>query len=150
MVDYIVHFAHHLQWPVEVFTGTGAPFRICVMGDDELVAPLQERFHRHRVQGRMAELEKVKDGELIRARSCQIVILDDMDNASLLQAVGALEFFPVLTVSDAERFAVLGGMVQFAGNGANMALQLNKTRLDRAELKMGNSLFRVGRELKSP
>ncbi|MFD1215651.1 MULTISPECIES: YfiR family protein [Microbulbifer] len=145
MVDYIVHFAHHLQWPVEVFTGTGARFRICVMGDDELVAPLRKRFHRHRVQGRMAELEKVKDGELIYARSCQIVIMDNLDSTSLLQTVGALEFFPVLTVSDAERFAVIGGMVQFAGQGANMALQLNKTRLDRAELKMGNSLFRVSR-----
>jgi len=148
MVDYIVHFAHHLQWPLEVFNGTSAPFRICVMGDDDLVGPLQERFYRHRVQGRMAALEKVESDELMQARRCQIIVLDGVDSTSLLQAVAALEFFPVLTVSDADRFTVLGGMIQFTGNGRDMALQLNKTRLDRAELKMGSSMFRLTRQLK--
>ncbi|WP_299596205.1 YfiR family protein [uncultured Microbulbifer sp.] len=147
MVDYIVHFAHHLQWPIEVFSGTGAPFRICVMGGDELVAPLTARLHRHRVQGRMVELERVNDGEMLRARSCQIVVMGDMEAERMAEAVGALEFFPVLTVSDVHRFAVLGGMVEFAVSGASMALQLNKTRLDRAELKMGNSLFRLSRQV---
>ncbi len=147
MVDYIVHFAHHLQWPIEVFNGSGAPFRICVMGEDELVAPLNERLHRHRIQGRMVALEKVNGGELMRARSCQIVVMEGMDRASLAKAISALEFFPVLTVSDTERFVLLGGMVEFAGSGSNMALQLNKTRLDRAELKEGSSLFRLSRQI---
>lgn len=147
MVDYIVHFAHHLQWPIDVFNGANAPFRICVMGDDELVAPLTARLHHHRIRGRMASLERVNDGEMLRARRCQIVVMGDMGAERLAQAVGALEFFPVLTVSDVRRFANLGGMVEFAGSGANMALQLNKTRLDRAELKMGNSLFRLGRQV---
>lgn len=147
MVDYIVHFAHHLQWPIEVFNGANAPFRICVMGGDELVAPLTARLHRHRVQGRMVALEQVNDGEMLRARRCQIVVMGDMDAERMAAAVGALEFFPVLTVSDVNRFAVLGGMVEFAGSGADMALQLNKTRLDRAELKMGNSLFRLSRQV---
>ncbi|WP_233998841.1 YfiR family protein [Microbulbifer pacificus] len=147
MVNYIVHFAHHLQWPIEVFSGSGAPFRICVMGDDELVAPLTARLHHHRVQGRLVSLERVNDGEMMRARRCQIVVMGDMDAERLAQAVGALEFFPVLTVSDTSRFAALGGMVEFAGSGANMALQLNKTRLDRAELKMGNSLFRLSKQV---
>ena len=147
MVDYIVHFAHHLQWPIEVFSGTGAPFRICVMGENELVAPLTARLHRHRVQGRMVELERVNDGEMLRARSCQIMVMGDMSAERMAEAVGALEFFPVLTVSDVRRFAARGGMVEFAGSGANMALQLNKTRLDRAELKVGNSLFRLSRQV---
>ena len=147
MVDYIVHFAHHVQWPIEVFSGTGAPFRICLMGSDELVAPLTARFHRHRIQGRMVELERVNDGEMLRARRCQIMVMGDMGAEQMAAAVGALEFFPVLTVSDINRFALLGGMVEFAGSGANMALQLNKTRLDRAELKVGSSLFRLSRQV---
>lgn len=147
MVDYIVHFAHHLQWPIDVFNGTNAPFRICVMGDDELVEPLTARLSHQRIQGRLASLEQVNDGEMLRVRRCQIVVMGDIGAERMAQAVGALEFFPVLTVSDVSRFATLGGMVEFAGSGANMALQLNKTRLDRAELKMGNSLFRLSRQV---
>ena len=146
MVDYIVHFAHHFQWPIEVFNGAAAPFRICVMGDDALVPPLTARFHRHRIQGRMVALETVNDGETMRVRSCQIVVMgDELGVEPMAKAVGALEFFPVLTVSDASRFNQLGGMVAFTGTGANMSLQLNKTRLDRAELNMGSSLFRLTR-----
>lgn len=148
MVDYIVHFAHHLQWPIEVFTGANAPFRICVMGDEQLREPLANRLKHHRVNGRQVVLESVNQGELMRARRCQIVVLGNMERASLLKAVGALEFFPVLTVSDAERFAATGGIVGFSGSGDSVALQLNKTMLDRAELKVGNSLFRLSRELK--
>jgi len=144
MVDYIVHFAHHVQWPIEVFSGTGAPFRICVMGGDEMRDPLAERLSHHRVAGRPVALERVAMGELMRARSCQILVLGTMERASLVKAVGALEFFPVLTVSDADRFAATGGIVGFTGSGDHMALQLNKTMLDRAELKMGDSLFRLG------
>ncbi|WP_460803560.1 YfiR family protein [Microbulbifer agarilyticus] len=148
MVDYIVHFAHHFQWPIEVFNGSNAPFRICVMGDEALVPALTARFHRHRIQGRMVALETVNDGETMRARRCQIMVMgSELGLEPVAKAVGALEFFPVLTVSDVSRFNQLGGMVEFAGSGANMSLQLNKTRLDRAELKMGNSLFRLTREV---
>ncbi|WP_323845361.1 YfiR family protein [Microbulbifer magnicolonia] len=147
MVDYIVHFAYHLQWPIEAFTGTDAPFRICVMGGDSLQAPLAERLKHQRINGRRVELESVKQGELMRARSCQILVLGEMERSSLVKAVGALEFFPVLTVSDAERFAATGGMIEFVDSGGGVALQLNKTMLDRAELKMGNSLFRLSRKL---
>ncbi|WP_346837387.1 YfiR family protein [Microbulbifer sp. SAOS-129_SWC] len=146
MVDYIVHFAHHVQWPIEVFSGTDAPFRICLMGGDELRDPLAERLSHHRVAGREVELERVALGELIRARRCQILVLGEMKRSSLVKAVGALEFFPVLTVSDADRFAATGGIVGFTGYGNHVALQLNKTMLDRAELKMGDSLFRLGRK----
>lgn len=147
MVDYIVHFAYHLQWPIEAFSGTNAPFRICVMGENSLREPLAERLKHQRVNGRLVALEIVGEGELIRARSCQIVVLGQMERAKLLKAVGALEFFPVLTVSDTERFAATGGMIEFANRGGNVALQLNKTMLDRAELKMGDSLFRLSREV---
>lgn len=147
MVDYIVHFAYHLQWPIEAFTGTNAPFRICVMGGGSLHEPLGERLRHQRINGRMVAVESVNQGELMRARSCQIVVLGEMERSSLVKAVGALEFFPVLTVSDAERFAVTGGMIEFVESGGTVALQLNKTMLDRAELKMGNSLFRLSRKL---
>ncbi|MCW8125788.1 YfiR family protein [Microbulbifer halophilus] len=147
MVDYIVHFAHHLQWPIEVFSGADAPFRICVMGGEALLEPLAERLDRHRVKDRWVELESVNDGETMRARSCQIIVFGAMKRSELLEAVGALEFFPVLTVSDADRFVATGGMVEFAGSGANVALQLNKTMLERADLKIGSSLFRLSREV---
>lgn len=145
MVDYIVHFAHHLQWPMEVFSGTNAPFRVCVMGRDNLHDSLAERFRHQRVHGRRVVLEVVNGGELLRARSCQIVVLGTMERSDLVEAVSSLEFFPVLTVSDAERFAASGGIVGFTGSGERISLQLNKTMLDRADLKVGNSLFRLGR-----
>lgn len=146
MVDYIVHFAYHLQWPVNAFANRNAPFRVCLMGGDSLGEPLQERFRNQRIDGRRAEFEKVDLQQMLRARKCQIVVLGPMARASLLKTLVALEFFPVLTVSDAERFAATGGMVEFADSGGEVAVRMNKTMLEKAELKMGTSLFRLGRE----
>ncbi|MCX2781215.1 YfiR family protein [Microbulbifer thermotolerans] len=147
MVDYITHFAHHLQWPIEVFSGAGAPFRICVMEANALRDPLVARLKHQSINGRRVLVEAVEPDALRRARACQIVVLGEMAREDLLKVIRALEFFPVLTVSDVERFAMIGGMIEFASNGENLTLQFNKTMLDRAELKMGDSLFRLSVEV---
>ncbi|MCO1333177.1 YfiR family protein [Microbulbifer sp. OS29] len=146
MVEYIVHFAYHLQWPVNAFKNSNAPFKVCLMGGDSLGDPLAKRFKNHRIDGRDVKLETIDAKEMLRARKCQIVVLGTMDRDTLLKALVALEFFPVLTVSDAERFAATGGMIEFADSGREVALRMNKTMLEKAELKMGSSLFRLGRE----
>ncbi|WP_444925863.1 YfiR family protein [Microbulbifer sp. TRSA002] len=146
MVDYIVHFAYHLQWPVNAFANSSAPFKVCLMGGDSLGEPLAARFKNQRIDGRDVELEKIEVKEMLRARKCQIVVLSTLDRPTLLKALVALEFFPVLTVSDAERFAATGGMIEFADSGREVALRMNKTMLEKAELKMGSSLFRLGRK----
>ncbi|QFT56286.1 YfiR family protein [Microbulbifer sp. THAF38] len=146
MVDYIVHFAYNLQWPVNAFDNYTAPFKVCLMGGDSLGETLAERFRNQRIDGRKVALEKIDFKDILRARKCQIVILGSMDRAHLLKALVTVEFFPVLTVSDADRFAATGGMIEFADSGGEVALRMNKTMLEKAELKMGNSLFRLGQK----
>ncbi|GAA5443439.1 hypothetical protein Misp06_01616 [Microbulbifer sp. NBRC 101763] len=146
MVDYILHFAYNLQWPVNAFANQRAPFRVCLMGGDSLGEPLAERFKNQRIDGRRVELEKIDLKEMLQARKCQIVVLGAMERASLLKALVAVEYFPVLTISDAQRFAATGGMIEFADSGGEVALRMNKTMLEKAELKMGNSLFRLGQK----
>ncbi|WP_226642851.1 YfiR family protein [Microbulbifer variabilis] len=146
MVDYIVHFAYNLQWPVNAFDNYTAPFKVCLMGGDSLGETLAERFRNQRIDGRKVALEKIELKDILRARKCQIVILGSMDRANLLKALVTVEFFPVLTVSDADRFAATGGMIEFADSGGEVALRMNKTMLEKAELKMGNSLFRLGQK----
>ncbi|BBM01999.1 hypothetical protein GL2_20730 [Microbulbifer sp. GL-2] len=146
MVDYIVHFAYHLQWPVNAFANQSAPFKVCLMGGDSLGEPLAERFKNQRIDGRRVELEKIDLKDMLRARKCQIVVLGSMERNFLLKALVAVEFFPVLTVSDADSFAATGGMIEFADSGNEVALRMNKTMLEKAELKMGKSLFRLGQK----
>ncbi|MFA0810989.1 YfiR family protein [Microbulbifer epialgicus] len=146
MVDYILHFAYNLQWPVNAFANHNAPFKVCLMGGGSLDEPLAERFKNQRIDGRRVELEKIDLKEMLRARKCQIVILGAMERANLLKILVAVEFFPVLTISDAKRFAATGGMIEFADRGGEVALRMNKTMLEKAELKMGNSLFRLGQK----
>ncbi|WP_237066561.1 YfiR family protein [Microbulbifer guangxiensis] len=145
MVNYIIHFAHHIQWPIEAFNGTGAPFRVCIVGDDQIREPLWARLKHQSIDGRRASVETLAHGELRRARDCQLLLMLALPRADQLEIIGALQFFPVLTMSDSPRFAATGGMVEFSGSGSNVALRLNKTMLERAELKTGSSLFRLTR-----
>ncbi|SDJ92310.1 YfiR family protein [Microbulbifer yueqingensis] len=143
MVNYIVHFAHHLQWPIEVFNGTGAPFRICVMGAEALTEPLTGQLKYHRVDGRAVEVRELAPDEKLEARRCQILVLGPIAPAQFRDLTLALEYFSVLTVSDVEGFTTAGGMIGFTGFGAGVSVSLNKTALDHSDLKIGNSLFRL-------
>lgn len=147
MVNYIIHFAHHIQWPIEAFNGTAAPFRVCLIGDDQIRKPLWARLKHQSIDGRRASVETLAHGELRRARDCQVLLLLALPRADQLEIIGALQYFPVLTMSDSPRFAATGGMVEFAGSGGNVSLRLNKTMLERAELKTGTSLFRLTRHV---
>ncbi|WP_237055334.1 YfiR family protein [Microbulbifer sediminum] len=143
MINYIIHFAHHLQWPIEVFTGTGAPFRICLLGQQELRAPLAEQLKYHRVDGRPVEVTELPPDEKLQARRCQILVLGRVSPDYWRELVLALEFFPVLTVSDTEGFIAAGGMIGFVRRGPQVAVRLNKTVFDRSDLRIGSSLFRL-------
>lgn len=143
MINYIVHFAHHLQWPIEVFSGTGAPFRICLLEQPDLLAPLASQLKYHRVDGRPVEVAGLPPGEKLEARRCQILVLGEVSPDYWRELMLALEFFPVLTVSDVRGFTAAGGMIGFVGRGPQVAVRLNKTMFDRSELKIGSSLFRL-------
>jgi hypothetical protein len=145
MVNYIIHFAHHIQWPIEAFNGTDAPFRVCLVGENQIREALWVRLKHQSIDGRRASVETLAHGELRRARDCQVLLLLALPRADQLEIIGALQYFPVLTMSDSPRFAATGGMVEFVGSGAQVSLRLNKTMLERAELKTGTSLFRLTR-----
>ncbi|WP_345548866.1 YfiR family protein [Microbulbifer aestuariivivens] len=147
MVNYIIHFAHHVQWPIEAFTGTGGPFRFCIIGEGSMREPLWARLKHQSIDGRRPLVETLEPGELRRARDCQVLLMQALPRVDQLEMIGAMQYFPVLTISDSPRFAAVGGMVEFAGSGAQVSLRLNQTMLERAELKTGTSLFRLARHM---
>lgn len=145
IVDYTMHMAHHVEWPLEVFVGTNAPFRICMMGQDFLGEALADRLKFHRVRQRKVELQYLAADDHRGARKCQILLVGERSPDGVAELARDLDFFPVLTISDMPKFANYGGMVGFVEQGSMVSLQFNKAQIRNADLKYSSSIARLAK-----
>jgi hypothetical protein len=139
---YLFNFTRFVEWPA----GTPAdaePFRLCVIADRTMTAVIQKTMHGESVQGRPAVT--TEPGSVQEARRCQLLFVGRgaMDRAAPLLA--GVRDQPVLTVSDAPRFAARGGMIEFVREGEHVRFAVNVDAAKRAGLTISSRLLRVAR-----
>ncbi len=134
---YIHYFARNVSWPDAVFDASRAPFLVCMVGGDMLGVNVSTNLHGGRVKQHRIRVRRVEQGDVELLRSCQIVLIDKRAASSIKEIIKPLDNLPVLTVSDAEGFAAQGGMIGFVGRGEQVAMQLNRTVIERAQLELG-------------
>ncbi|BFM14233.1 hypothetical protein R50073_04160 [Maricurvus nonylphenolicus] len=134
---YIYYFARNVDWPETVFKSSGSPFWVCMVGKESLGLEVSKRLQKGRVGRHRIRLKHFNLDQLGGLRQCQIVFIDETHAHTIKEIIKPLDNLPILTVSDAEGFAAQGGMVGFVGRGKQVAMQLNRTVIERAQLKLG-------------
>lgn len=134
---YIHYFARNVSWPDAVFDASGAPFLVCMVGGDMLGVAVSADLLKERIRKQRIRIRRVELDDLSQLQSCQIVLIDKRAASSIKEIIKPLDNLPVLTVSDAEGFAAQGGMIGFVGRGKQVAMQLNRTVIERAQLELG-------------
>jgi YfiR/HmsC-like len=134
---YVHYFARNVSWPDKVFGASGAPFLVCMVGGDMLGVNVSANLHKGRVRKHRIRVREVERSDVGLLRSCQIVLIDKRAASSIKEIIKPLDNLPVLTVSDADGFAAQGGMIGFVGRGEQVAMQLNRTVIERAQLELG-------------
>ena len=134
---YIYYFARNVDWPEAAFKSSGSPFWVCMIGDESLGVKVSARLQGGRVGRHRIRLKHLNLEELEKLQQCQIVFIDETHALTIKEIIKPLDNLPILTVSDAEGFAAQGGMVGFVGRGKQVAMQLNRTVIERAQLKLG-------------
>lgn len=137
---YIYYFARNVDWPEATFKSSSSPFWVCVLGRDSLGLEVSDRLQKGRVGRHKIRLKYLSPDEPGGLRQCQIVFIDETYAHTIKEIIKPLDNLPILTVSDAEGFAAQGGMVGFVGRGKQVAMQLNRTVIERAQLKLGTLL----------
>jgi hypothetical protein len=136
---FLFNFAKFTEWPA---LAPDAPVRVCVIGDALVAAALADALRgqsidRHELQA----IDLPADGP---ARSCHVLFVGSGD-ANRLGAVIGGAAVPVLTVSDAARFAESGGMVELFVDSGRMKFAINVDAVQRSRIRLSSRLLGLAR-----
>jgi len=135
---FVYNFAKFTEWPQDVLSGA-APFNACVLGDAPIGDALERSVKGRQLGGRtIAVLRVAPDGPL---KSCHLLYMSGLKTAQIVTVVEALRGVPVLTISDVDDFARLGGIAHVFVENGKMRFDLNLELAKRARLQLSSKLL---------
>jgi hypothetical protein len=139
---FLYNFAKFTEWPADALA-PGQRIALCVIGANAVADALEQTIKGHTIEGHELTVEMVKpDGSV---RSCHVLYASGLDEKRSLQLIETLKAAPVLTASDADRFAELGGVAQLILEGGRMRFVINVTAAQRARLQLSSKLLSLAR-----
>lgn len=152
---YLYNFLMFVDWPEEAFTQDNQ-MRICFFGNPPPCFDSLKSLHGKTVKGvRLAvrQITHIKD----MAKGCHVIFVDSSVSSLIPEVLEKLKGTSVLTVSDLDGFAELGGMVELSGildkeappysggqfSSKSKRLRINLKAVQSAGLKIRARLLRI-------
>lgn len=139
---FLYNFGKFVEWPQGSFRDAKSPFVICALGEDPLDGAL-DTIHGKNMDGRevvIKRMESIKNGE-----KCHILFVSSSEGGNLLQILGAIKHWSVLTVGDMKGFAESGGIINFISRDNRIGFEINVRAAEEAHLKISSKLIKLGK-----
>jgi hypothetical protein len=140
---FLYNFARFIEWPSEAFPDPSAPILIGVLGEDPFGGDLEQMIKGKTVNGRPFVIKRFKRDQNLRA--CHILFISSSEQKHLAQIIEGLKGTGVLTVSEVERFAQFGGVIQLTMEASKMRFAINIDSAERARLKLSSKLLSLAK-----
>ena len=138
---FLFNFAQFVDWPPEAVPDSQAPLVIGILGADPFGAFLDATVRGERRGARPFAVQRYQRVEDITR--CDILFINRSAGAQPEEILARLKNRPILTVSDADRFAERGGMIRFVTDRSRIRLQINPEAAEAAHLTISSKLLRV-------
>ena len=140
-VSFIYNFAKFIKWPVP--ESAGAPFTICVVGEQALsgdIGLLQgRRVNEHAIEVRLITEPGRWD--------CHILFIGDSEAQRLPNILQDIATFPVLSVSDLPDFVHAGGIIGMKVIEDRVRFDINLAAAHKAGLNINSQLLKLATEV---
>jgi hypothetical protein len=142
---YLFNFIQFVEWPSNSFTSEVAPIIIGVLGEDPFVGALDQAIKEKKVHGRSFEIRRSKQiGDL---RECQVLFVCASEAKRLSEILPLIKKSGLLTVSDIDRFAEQGGVINFTMENNKVRFEVNMNAATAANLKISAQLLRLAKQV---
>ncbi|HTD69952.1 MAG TPA: YfiR family protein [Gemmatimonadales bacterium] len=138
---FLFNFAQFVDWPPEAVPDSQAPLVIGILGGDPFGDFLDATVRGERRGARPFVVQRYQRVEDITR--CDILFINRSAGAQPEEILARLKNRPILTVSDADRFAERGGMIRFVTDRSRIRLQINPEAAEAAHLTISSKLLRV-------
>jgi hypothetical protein len=136
---FLFNFAQFISWPSPQRSDT--PFVIGIVGDDPFDSYLDETVRGEKVNNRSLTAERFRHGR--DPQTCNILFISQSERDHAAEIVSNLKGRSVLTVSDIDGFADLGGMIELFTEKNKIRMRINLEAVKAANLKVSSKLLRV-------
>jgi hypothetical protein len=138
---YLYNFGKFVRWSPGSRAVNSRTFVVCVLGTDPFGPVLDMVLQDETINGKPAQAKR--PARAADASDCSIVFISDSESSRLPQVLSWFDGGGVLTVSDMDRFADRGGMIQFVWDGRRVRFELNRTAAAQAGLTFSADLLNV-------
>lgn len=138
---FLLNFTRYVDWPASTFADARAPFMICVLNDPEFASTASKVIGDRTVEERPISVSARESLE--SARDCHVLYLPASQQDQQETVISEIADVSILTVSDSEGFAVMGGIANFRRAGSKLRLEINREAAARARLKVSARLLRI-------
>jgi len=140
-VGFLFNFAKFVEWPPQAFSGPGAPLTIGVLGDDSFCDALEQGLRGKTVNSRPIEIRRLRRADL--GSPVHILFIGASLGRDVASILGTLRKLPVLTVAHMDRFALLGGIINFTIESHKLRFEINRDAAERAGLRISSQLLAI-------
>lgn len=138
---FIYNFVRFTEWPDEF--PAADPFVMCVVGDAAVSTALERTVSGRNVGGH--SIVVARSAVAGSKSQCHVLYLSGAAANQREQLVAGLNDAPVLTISDIEGFADVGGMVQFFFENGQLRFSIRLEPAKRARLRISSKLLQLSR-----
>jgi len=138
---FLYNFAKFIEWPPEAFPSTNTAINLCILGEDPFGDDLEQTVQDKVINGRAMVVQRLKGVQGLKG--CHVLFVSASEQKRVSQILESLKGQSVLTVSEMERFAAIGGMINFTLQENKVRFEINVDVTERAGLKVSSKLLKL-------
>jgi hypothetical protein len=139
---FVYNFARFTDWPDEVLAA-GSPLTMCIVGDVEMSGALRALTSGQTAGNHQLIVRELDhDGD---NRWCHILYSSGLNSRAVAQLLSDVRDEPVLTISDTEGFAKLGGVAELYSEQGKMRFAINLESAQRSRVRLSSRLLSLAR-----
>ena len=136
---FLYNFVHFVDWPPPAQPRGAQPFCIGVLGADPFGPALDRAVRGEAVNGHPLRVRRFRSVEDVA--DCQVLFVSRSEAWRMDRILRHLQGRSILVVSDADNFAVDGGMIQFVTENNKIRLRINVLAARAAKLAISSKLL---------
>lgn len=140
---FLFNFTHFIHWPASAYAAPDAPFVIGIAGNDPFGTYLDDLVNGEMTDGHKIIVRRYPDGGDISG--CQLVFINMGDLTKLKAVLSQAAHQSILTVSDADDFIKIGGILHFYTDNNRVKMEIRLAGAKAAQLEISAKLLQVAK-----
>jgi len=143
---FLYNFSKFVEWPAAVMPQGASPIVVGVFGKNPFGAELEKLVRDKTINEHPIKIRQPQTPEDLR--SCHMVFVSDEEGKRLPELLAALKGASVLTVGESQKFAELGGIINFVQEDGKLRFEINGDSAVSAGLRISAQLLKLAKTVR--